>query len=578
VYLCEPRAFSWFFVLRRQVDVFTVQNLTKSYGLNPVLKKISFSLNQGERAALVGPNGCGKSTLMDIIAGVQKPDSGHVSFTPADLRVGYLRQGINFDPGETIGSYLNRFASNLKECLEALEGVCEVMAACPEDPVLINQYDMALRDLNRAQQMEGTRLDILSGFKLVDIPQETPIDSLSGGEKVRLALAGVLLEAPQMLLLDEPTNHLDIEMRDWLREWVLSFPGGILLVSHDRAFLDAVIHKVIAFPPSGEGVNEYPGNYTHYLDVREKEFEEALQAYYDQQDEIRRLKKAARSVRDLAKPHKGGKADGKNTDGFSVGFFANRSLGTVRRAKNLEKRVDFMEGEGALDKPGHAWEMRMNFAETPQSGKIVLQMDQLNIGYDGHPLLPPITQTVTLGQRVAIAGPNGIGKTTLFKTLLKEVAPISGSFTYGSGVQPGYLSQEGEILDPALTVLETIQKIPGMGNHTDARSYLHRFLFKGDEVFQIVDTISYGQRSRLMLALLVAENCNFLLLDEPLNHLDLASQEAFESALGTFEGTILAIAHDRYFIDRFAQVVWTFSKNGLNLELMPDTVNRIMNS
>jgi len=558
--------------------VFTIHNITKSYGLNPVLKKISFSINQGERAALVGPNGCGKSTLMDIIAGVQKADSGHVSYTPSDLRVGYLRQGISFDPGETIGNYLNRFSSNLKECLEDLQNICNTLGEKPEDPLLINQYDRALRNLNRAQEMEGTRLDILSGFELVDIPQETLIDSLSGGQKVRLALAGVLLEGPQVLLLDEPTNHLDIEMRDWLQEWVLSYQGGILMVSHDRAFLDAVIHKVVAFPPSGEGVREYLGNYTNYLDRREKEFEEALQAYNDQQDEIKRLKKAARSVRDLARPHKNGKADIKNTDGFSAGFFADRSLETVRRAKQIEKRIDFLEGEGALDKPSHAWEMRMNFAETPQSGKIVLQMDHMSIGYDGVPLMPPITGTVTLGQRIALIGPNGIGKTTLFKTLLKEIEPVDGYFNYGSGVNPGYLSQEQEILDPGRTVLETIQKLPGMGNHTEARSFLHRFLFKGDEVFQPIETLSYGQRSRLMLAMLVAENCNFLLLDEPLNHLDLASQEAFESALSSFEGTILAIVHDRYFIDRFAQVIWEFTPQGLSVELTRETVHKIMDS
>lgn len=175
-------------------------------------------------------------------------------------------------------------------------------------------------------------------------------------------------------------------------------------------------------------------------------------------------------------------------------------------------------------------------------------------------------------------GPNGIGKTTLFKTLLREIDPVDGSFNYGSGVNPGYLSQEQEILDPGQTVLGTIQKLPGMGNHTEARSFLHRFLFKGDEVFQSIETLSYGQRSRLMLALLVADNCKFLLLDEPLNHLDLPSQEAFESALSSFEGTILAIAHDRYFIERFAQVIWEFSPQGLSVELTRETVQRIMES
>lgn len=556
--------------------MFTVQNLSKSYGLKTVLKNISFSLNQGERAALVGPNGCGKSTIMNIIAGIETADSGTVSFTPSDLRLGYLRQGIAFDADETVGKYLNKFASNLEETLNALEKVCDDLARKPKDPVLLARYDGLLKAVGRAQEMEGTRVNILAGFGLLDFPQETVIESLSGGEKVRLALAGVLLTAPHVLLLDEPTNHLDINMRAWLRDWVLSYQGSILLVSHDRAFLDAVIHKVIAFPTSGEGLREYPGNYTHYLDVREAEFLVAMQAYVDQQDEIRRLKKAARSVRDLAKPHKGGKADGKNTDGFSVGHFADRGLETVRRAKQLEKRVEFLEGEGKLDKPSAAWDVRMQFSQTPESGKIVLQLDRLAIGYDGRALLPPISQTVIQGQRIALIGPNGVGKTTLFKTLLGEVQPISGAYHFGSGIVLGYLSQEQEMLDENLTVLETIQEIPELVNHTEARTFLHRFLFAGDDVFQSVETLSFGQRSRLMLALLVAHHCNLLLLDEPLNHLDLTSQEAFEGALSQFEGTILAIAHDQYFIERFAQVIWRFLPAGMQVELTGAIVEEIM--
>ncbi len=556
--------------------MFKVHHLTKSYGLKSVLKNITFSLNQGERAALVGPNGCGKSTLMNIIAGVEKPDSGQVAFTPAGLRIGYLRQGISFEPGDTLGGYLNRFASNLDETLESVKNVCSALAEQPEDPGLIRRYESLLKELSRAQEMEGSRLDILNGFDLVSLPQETPVAELSGGQKVRLALAGVLLDGPDLLLLDEPTNHLDLEMRDWLTDWVLSYRGSILLVSHDRAFLDAAIDKVVAFSPTGEGLDEYPGNYSDFLEAREAAFEAAMQAFVDQQDEIKRLKKAARSVRDQAKPHKGGKADGKNTDGFSVGHFQNRAKETVQRAKNIEKRIDYLEGDGALDKPTQSWEMRMHFADTPEGGQIVLQLDGLRIGYDGEALLPPITQTVTHGQRIALVGPNGIGKTTLFKTLLGETPSLGGAFAYGSGVQPGYLSQEQEMLDPRLTVLQTIQQLPDFYNHTEARTFLHRFLFKGDEVFQAVKTLSYGQRSRLMLALLVGRRCNLLLLDEPLNHLDLPSQEAFEAALSSFEGSILAIAHDRYFVDRFAQVIWRFTGEGLQTELSSEMVQAIM--
>jgi ATP-binding cassette, subfamily F, member 3 len=565
-----------FFVLRRQVDVLTVQNLHKSYGLNVVLKSITFSLNKGERAALVGPNGCGKSTLMNIISGLETADSGHVAVTPSDLRLGYLRQGISFDAGETLGAYLNRFAVNLEDTLHNLEQVCTAFKNNPEDQVLASKVDSSLRALARGQEMEGARLDILAGFQLVDIPQNTPVASLSGGEKMRLALAGVLMGAPEMLLLDEPTNHLDIEMRAWLRDWVLSFPGAFLLVSHDRAFLDAVVDKVVAFSPTGDGVCEYPGNYSDYLEAREAAFKVAMQDFADQQDEISRLKKAARHVRDQAKPHKGGKADGKNTDGFSVGHFQNRALKTVRRAKNLEKRVEFLEGDGRLNKPTHAWNVRMVFPETPESGKITLEMNRLAIGYDGNAITHSIDQIVTQGQRIALVGPNGVGKTTLFRTLLGEIPPIEGTLKFGSGIHLGYLSQEQEKLNPTLTVLETIQQVPGMVNHTEARSFLHRFLFVKDEVFQPVLTLSYGQRSRLMLALLVAQQCNFLLLDEPLNHLDLPSQEAFEMALSDFPGTILSIAHDQYFIERFAQIIWHFSEKGVQRELTDEMVLEIM--
>ncbi len=390
-----------------------VHQISKTYHLKTVLKDVSFTLNPGERVGLIGRNGCGKTTLLRILAGVERADHGYVSYTPGNLRVGYLPQQVTFDAGETLAGYLNCYADDLDEIYSQLEAVSAALEDWQEAEDLVDQYDQLIQRLTHAQEGVDFRNEVLARFKLVDLPLDTPLDHLSGGQKMRLALAGVMLNQPQMLLLDEPTNHLDIDMCQWVRDWLQGYSGGVMLVSHDRTLLDETVTQIMELPENGGNPRIYAGNYTDWVALKQAEAQAAQQAYKDQQDEIRQLQASARVVRSKASAHKGGKADPKNTDGFSVGFFKNRGLETVRRAKALEKRASYLMQEGALEKPRDERHLRMAFADAPESGRKVLQLENLCIGYAGNALLEGISQTVQFGQHVAITGSNGCGKTTL---------------------------------------------------------------------------------------------------------------------------------------------------------------------
>jgi ATP-binding cassette subfamily F protein 3 len=279
-----------------------------------------------------------------------------------------------------------------------------------------------------------------------------------------------------------------------------------------------------------------------------------MHAYQDQLEEIDRLRRAASEMRSKAKYRKGGKTDPSKTDGFSIGFFANRTKETIQKAKNIEKRVEKLMNEG-IERPARTWQMRVDFQETPNSGRDVLILDDLSIGYGNLALVNHIDLILRFGERVALIGDNGSGKTTFIKTILGEIPALNGNFHLGSQVHVGYMSQEQSELDPESNVLETISKILSQ-NETENRSFLSKYLFKGDDVFKKVEKLSYGERARLSLACLVARGCNFLILDEPINHLDIPSRTQFEKALSEFEGTILAVVHDRYFIEGFATQIW----------------------
>lgn len=533
----------------------SVQNLSKSFGIETIFRDVSFTMNAGERIGLVGANGCGKTTLLRIIIGEEKADSGTVRFIPSTLRAGYLPQSVRFEPQETLQGYLHRLQGDLSLLSRRLGEVAAALMSPAPAPELQAEYDSLLSQIEAAAQSAGQTPQILASLGLAHLPPDLPVNVLSGGQKTRLSLAGLLIHHPQLLLLDEPTNHLDMEMLEWLEDWLVEFKGGALIVSHDRTFLDRVATHILAMDSHHQTARLYAGNYTAYLEATLAEQERQRQAYQDQQDEIARLRASAAQMRSRARFHKGGKADPANTDGFSVGFFANRAKETVQKAKHIEKRIQRLLNEDHIEKPARSWEMKIEFGSLPESGRDVLVLDDLTIGYGDQPLLSGLNLTLRYGSRAALIGPNGCGKTTLLRTIIGKVPPLSGRVRLGSQVRVGYMAQEQETLPADQNAFQVIQNAAGW-NETATRAFLSQFLFKGDEVFTPVKVLSFGERARLMLASLVAQGCNLLLLDEPINHLDIPARTRFEQALQHYRGTILAVVHDRYFLQSFATQYW----------------------
>lgn len=538
-----------------------VSNISKSFGIKQILNQVSFTLKQGERAGLVGPNGCGKTTLLRILAGLDQPDSGSVRFTPALIRAGYLPQGLMLSPGETISSFLAGKSGDQGDLLAKLETLAGQLALSPGIIDLQDQYDAILNGISR-QSEQLPVLEVLDRFGLSRLDGQTPVSHLSGGQKTRLALAGILLDSPQILMLDEPTNHLDIQMLEWLERWLSETSATCLIISHDRAFLDSVTSITLELDPITHTLKEYPGNYSFYLEMKQNEWDTRWQKYNDQQNEIQELTLSAAHLRGIARFRKGGKAD--TGDKFAAGFFANRSKATMGRAKHMEKRLEQILTEEKVEKPRPSWQLKIDFDRNLGSSRNVLTLESLTAGYGKTVLLEDLSLSLRHGERVALIGPNGSGKTTLLRTITGEIPPLAGEYQIGSGIKMGIMAQEQDTLDPRENAVEAMRKVC-VWNDTETRSFLSKYLFTGDDVFTTAENMSYGERARLMLACLVASGCNFLLLDEPVNHLDIPSRVRFEQALQDFDGTILAVVHDRYFIRNFATGIWEIQGQGIKV-------------
>lgn len=548
-----------------------VSHLSKSYGIATILDDVSFVLNRGERAGLVGVNGAGKTTLLRVIAGLEAPDAG---FARLDARatLGYLPQGLVLDDALTLDALIRQGAAAWESARCAMNELAARLERDASNVDLLAQYSEvaawfeALGGYDVEWRIEG----ILRGLGLGDVPRDLPIGKLSGGQRTRAGLARLLISEPDVLLLDEPTNHLDVAALEWLEEFIGAYAGAALLVSHDRVFLDHTVSQILELDDVTHRVKIYHGNYSDYAEQQARELEQQWSAYQDQQEELARLTDAARHLRGIAKFRKGGKAD--SNDKFAKGFFANRGKETVRRAKAIERRIEILQTDEKVDKPKAGYALKLDFGEMPRSGQMVLDLENVGHTFDAlgltidesvvkrnasnvNWLFQHVSAVLRHGERVALVGANGSGKSTLLKIIVGELQPTEGAVRLGANARLGYMPQEQETLDVHSTPLAMIRALMPV-DETDARRFLHQFMFQGDEVFTPIGKLSYGERARLILAKLVAEKSNLLILDEPINHLDIPSRERFQAALDVFPGTILAAVHDRAFIERFASGIW----------------------
>ena len=434
-----------------------------------------------------------------------------------------------------------------------MAAAAERLAASPHDPKAEAAYIAALERLTTTQAADGT--STLADWDLKDLDPAMAVDQLSGGQKQKLALARLLADRPDFLLLDEPTNHLDAGALDRLAEVLLRFPGGVLLVSHDRAFLDQVATAVLAIDPASGTLARYAGNYTAHADRRARERERQSVLFRSEQAEIARMR------RDIARTREQARQVERSTTPRqpNVRRLAKK---VARKAQSREKKLERYRNDPArTERPTDGWRLKVEFGEAT-GGDRALALERAAIGYDGcPPLLEEVTVDLGRRERVALRGPNGSGKTSLLRTLAGDLQPAAGRIRTSAAAVVGYMAQEQETLDLCSTALETIRAESAM-SQTDARSFLHFFLFSGDDPLQPIAELSFGERARLSLALLVARGATVLLLDEPLNHLDLDSRERFETALHGFGGAVVVASHDRYFVERFASTVWEIRPAG----------------
>ncbi|MEQ9033580.1 MAG: ABC-F family ATP-binding cassette domain-containing protein [Aggregatilineales bacterium] len=525
-----------------------------------ILKDVTFTTNAGERVGLIGPNGSGKSTLLKIVMGMIEADRGTVQFTVPNIRVGYLAQGITYADDAPVRSALFPNLEAIRTAEAEVERLATQMANANNGNLdaLMTAYGEALEQLETlgygVDEAAGMRALVELGLEGVTL--DDSIGNLSGGQKTRLILASMLVEKPHLLVLDEPTNHLDVTALEWLENWLNEFEGGVLVVSHDRAFIDRIVNRIVALDAETHLARVFVGTYTEYMQTLQHERQQQYTEWKDQLDTVAKMQADINYHMSKA----------INRENATVNDF-QRGRAKVVAPKAMAKKTrvqKYVESDDRVEKPGQTWQVKMEFDHVKHIRGDAIRLENLSVGYDV-PLLAELNVALRGQERVAIMGPNGHGKSTLLKTIIGELQPLAGRVAIGGSVQVGYLAQEQEILDARETPLTTIQREARM-SETEARSFLHYFLFGGDDPLRPNSQLSYGERARLMLARLVAKGANLLVMDEPLNHLDLPSREQFEAAVANFPGSMLAVVHDRYFVDKIADSVWHVEDGKLNVE------------
>ncbi len=533
----------------------TAHQLSKAFNTTVLFQKCTFSINPGDRVGLVGCNGSGKTTLLRILAGEETPSSGSVSRDPR-LRIGYLRQGYVFDPNLTLRQILAQSLGSV-EALEAeLAEVSRLLTHNLNDRTLQDRYDTILHRIQAAD--EGRVYAILKGLGLLNLPQNQNAAVLSGGQKTRLGLALVLLEDPQLLLLDEPTNHLDIAMLEWLEEWLAGLKAGVLIVSHDRTFLDRAVNRILELDAASLKLKEYAGNYSQYLLQRQAERDAQWAEYQDQEAYIRQMKQ------DISATFAQAARTENRTNNDQLRRYAKK---VARKAVSRRHRLQqYLDSDERIEKPAPERKMRFAFGRPEYCSRYILTMENGWVGYSQERiLLSGVNLMVRPGRRIAITGENGGGKTTLLRTLAGQIPLLSGRLQLGSGIQVGFMQQEQTEINLSKTGVDLL--LPYFPDETEVRSFLSAFLILEDEPVKPLSLLSFGQRARLMLAQLIAGGCNLLLLDEPINHLDIPSRLQFEQALAQFKGTVLTVVHDRCFIERFAEEIWQVNQGKVRCEI-----------
>ncbi|HVP13094.1 MAG TPA: ABC-F family ATP-binding cassette domain-containing protein [Phycisphaerae bacterium] len=518
----------------------TIQNLVKTYAGQAVLDGITLDIHKGEKVGLVGANGCGKTTLFKLIVGLEPPDSGTITSTRG-TSIGYLPQEPNL-PGsapliEAVGEVFAEHRAIEIELRSLSQRIAESHGT-PDEKTLLQKYDRlhAQFEARGGYNHEVRIREVLGGLGFNPDEYQKPVDILSGGQKCRAALARLLLQDCDLLLLDEPTNHLDIDATRWLEKFLAAYRGGAVIISHDRYLLDRVVGKIIEIEDHKAAV--YPTDYTHYAEAKRIRQLQAVRDYEKQSAWL------AHQRDYIARVH--------------------FSKDSAKQARGRQKYLDRMEAEGKiLKKPkGLASKMVLRFDTSQRGGEMVIRCQGVTKGFDGVVLIDSLDFEMTRGEKVGIIGPNGVGKTTLLRMLLRQLAPDTGEVRLFENLTVGYYDQEHRDLDPSLTVIESVRQVrPGI-TEAEARSYLALFLFRGESVFKRVGDLSGGEQSRILLARLVWTSPQVLVLDEPTNHLDIPGCEALEEALKLYPGSILMVSHDRYFLDRVVNRLLVLPRRG----------------